>query len=424
MRKALLIVAVLRMASMAYANSKLTALTQDTTAQSTDLIYKVDNPNGSALSRSAAVGNILIMNQQTLQSGATFYVSSGTIAQRLIIRSAPSTGFGSTSSYLNFSLRNNTVSSAPDLTFHQEDGDSFNLKVEDSGAADSSLFTLNPNQLSFTANGEVNPGFDRSLGFTMVNSTGSTTTTAAGSLSSLAVYETKSMPISRDILKVAIDNEDFSETPLFEITKTTITAREPLSVVGATVSINGIQYNWPNTDGTGGQFLTTNGNRHLSFTTAATAGTPSISYALLEKGNSQSIGGGGTQAQLLYQLSLSSSGLTTDTTNSRLIINPSQSGSYIFCGDTHYTVNISNTNEKFTIRKNGNDWRQWDLGNSQTSLDSTSYNCVIDTSSVSADYYELWMTNNAAGTATVYGDALSQSPPHFFSSKFYGWRLQ
>jgi len=44
--------------TIGYADSKLTALTQDTTAQSTDLIYKVDNPSGSPSSRSIALKDL------------------------------------------------------------------------------------------------------------------------------------------------------------------------------------------------------------------------------------------------------------------------------------------------------------------------------------------------------------------------------
>jgi hypothetical protein len=57
MKKLLFLIALIP--GLSWADSKLTALTQDTTAQSGDLIYKVDNPGGSPQSRSITVGNFL-----------------------------------------------------------------------------------------------------------------------------------------------------------------------------------------------------------------------------------------------------------------------------------------------------------------------------------------------------------------------------
>lgn len=72
-----------------YADSKLTALTQDTTAQSTDLIYKVDDPTGTPLSRSISLGNlnaslfsgnyVRLSTDSSVQSGG-FSLSTGSFS--------------------------------------------------------------------------------------------------------------------------------------------------------------------------------------------------------------------------------------------------------------------------------------------------------------------------------------------------------
>ncbi len=69
------------------ADSKLTALSTDTTPSVTDVVYEVKNPASSPSSKQLQIGDLLsagatfyIRNQSTLQSGSTFYVSSGTVS--------------------------------------------------------------------------------------------------------------------------------------------------------------------------------------------------------------------------------------------------------------------------------------------------------------------------------------------------------
>lgn len=61
--------------SLAFADSKLTALTVDTTAQAADLIYKVDSPGGTPYSRSITLGNAL--GQVAVSSFAASGVTAG-----------------------------------------------------------------------------------------------------------------------------------------------------------------------------------------------------------------------------------------------------------------------------------------------------------------------------------------------------------
>ena len=61
-----------------HADSKVSALTEDVAPSTSSLLYEVQMP-GSA-SKKAQIGNLpFVQNSNTLQSGATFYVSSGTV---------------------------------------------------------------------------------------------------------------------------------------------------------------------------------------------------------------------------------------------------------------------------------------------------------------------------------------------------------
>jgi hypothetical protein len=184
-----------------------------------------------------------IYNQASWQKNAQFSVSSGSVNGQFIVRSATTSSFGATSSYLNFSPHNSYLAPTPDIVFYEASSGNFELQSQD-GASNSSTLTLTPIEFSVIQQGEVNPGFDRYAGSTIVNSTGTTTTNAAGSNTSFAVYQTTTMPASRDIFKVATDNGNFTETKLFEITKSTINAIEPFQASSATINnqlvINGI----------------------------------------------------------------------------------------------------------------------------------------------------------------------------------------
>lgn len=69
---------MLGMAHGAFADSKLTALTQDTTAAATDLLYKVDDPSGTPLSRSIDVSDLF--NSQTPGSDTQIIFNNGGVA--------------------------------------------------------------------------------------------------------------------------------------------------------------------------------------------------------------------------------------------------------------------------------------------------------------------------------------------------------
>lgn len=75
MRKLLFVCGVLIFSRQLWADSKLTALTKDTTAQATDLIYKVDDPSGTPTSRSIALSNLL--SQVAVSSLSATGVTSG-----------------------------------------------------------------------------------------------------------------------------------------------------------------------------------------------------------------------------------------------------------------------------------------------------------------------------------------------------------
>lgn len=76
MKKLILIFYLVGLTSLSFADTKLSALTADTTAQSTDLLYKVDNPSGTPFSRSISVRNLL--SQVAVSSFQVSGVSSGT----------------------------------------------------------------------------------------------------------------------------------------------------------------------------------------------------------------------------------------------------------------------------------------------------------------------------------------------------------
>ncbi len=156
--------------------------------------------------------------------------------------------------------------------------------------------------------------------------------------------------------------------------------------------------------------------------TSSGGGTPQLAFGSMQKTNSQSVGGAAT-AQLLYQTVVSSNGLTADTTNARLVINPGQDGTYSICGETQFNLNISNSQVLTTIRKNGNDWKRLSISGSQAAWNPTLYGCIIDTGAIAGDYYENWITNSS-NSMTVYGDGPSQSPINLFVSKFFGWRIR
>lgn len=59
MKRAFLFLAFSFLAGRLMADSKLSTLTQDTTAQSTDLMYKVDDPSGTPTSRAITFGNVI-----------------------------------------------------------------------------------------------------------------------------------------------------------------------------------------------------------------------------------------------------------------------------------------------------------------------------------------------------------------------------
>lgn len=75
MKKYLLALFLSLAPSLMWADSKLTSLTQDTTAQATDLIYKVDNTSGTPVSRSITLGNLF--SQIAVSSFPATGVTSG-----------------------------------------------------------------------------------------------------------------------------------------------------------------------------------------------------------------------------------------------------------------------------------------------------------------------------------------------------------
>lgn len=75
-----------------YADTKLSALTADTTAQSTDIFYKVDSPAGTPVSRSISFGNLLNAGATNFVSASANYVSSVTANASLNIMTGGTSG--------------------------------------------------------------------------------------------------------------------------------------------------------------------------------------------------------------------------------------------------------------------------------------------------------------------------------------------
>jgi len=87
MKKLLVFISVFSFLSVLNAvDTKVSDLTEDTAPTTDDLLYTVTDPGGTPASRKATIANVLnnaIKEQDTLQSGATFYVSSGTVESGL-----------------------------------------------------------------------------------------------------------------------------------------------------------------------------------------------------------------------------------------------------------------------------------------------------------------------------------------------------
>jgi len=89
MKKILIFISVFSFLSISNAvDTKVSDLTEDTAPTTDDLLYTVDDPSGTPASRKATIANVLdnaIKLQDTLQTGATFYVSSGTVESGFMV---------------------------------------------------------------------------------------------------------------------------------------------------------------------------------------------------------------------------------------------------------------------------------------------------------------------------------------------------
>lgn len=101
-----------------------------------------------------------ILNQNSLQSGATFYVSSGTIAGQFEINGGSTTGFGSIPSYgerLLFNMRNNTFFPASKMEARMQGNAGFQVIGANLDGSEYAFWSVIPGATGLT-NSEVRMG--------------------------------------------------------------------------------------------------------------------------------------------------------------------------------------------------------------------------------------------------------------------------
>ncbi len=180
-------------------------------------------------------GGATINLQDTIQNGATFYVSSGTVAGTFTVQSVAASGAGSMSSKLLFVAPNSTLAPFDEIVYVNDSNDDLEIVNKAATGSSQSKLSIGRQGFSFAGSDDTNPSFINSVGATMFNSTGAVTMTANTSNATFSVYQTTAMPASRTIFKVGVDNSNYTQQELFTISpaSTTIGSVGSMTFAGA-----------------------------------------------------------------------------------------------------------------------------------------------------------------------------------------------
>ena len=245
--------------------------------------------------------NGIILNQNTLQSGATFYVSSGTVQGPLSITNLTQTAG-------NFALTNPTTGGTGSAALQWYSG-GFAINAI-SGAGLISTINRGPDfgfTVPYVANGTA--GHDvldlaqlNGAGFIIIPSSDNTDGGVLG-------FQTPGSATHYEGFRSPVYNASISNNPIWNLplqdasglwqsdgsgnlsistqVVNSLGLGVTYGVTAGSVNVNGVNYSWPSTSGSGGQFLSTNG------------GTPGIlTWAT-------SVGGGGSSTLAVTSGSLS-----------------------------------------------------------------------------------------------------------------------
>ena len=224
-----------------------------------------------------------IQNTETLQSGATFYVSSGTVAGNLILRDPGNSGFGDVNGSIEFDVTDNGFDSGHVVTFSN---DSVNIKpvvirVKTDDGTEQYEWIIGENGQPFELSHKESTGSEFSYlilsdgGYTLINSSG-TGNANSKNIATFAVYG--STPIGNPLAEFRGDNGasdgtgNVVETLYLQINHSSISAHIPLYV--SSDVIDGDE-----SSGTSGQVFTSNGSGSAPTWQNATVGSSTLAIA-------------------------------------------------------------------------------------------------------------------------------------------------
>ena len=218
-----------------------------------------------SLSTVTAGATNYIFNQNTLQSGATFYVSSGTIQGQFSVDSFPSSGAGSLTTTSKLNLSGNSFSEGSVWLFDNGANTAEPLIIRNRGASETE------NQYWKMADGSTKIALEvGNEGGVLMSLTGGTTVftiphlnctgnTNGGALTgdasgNITCSDDNSGGYAVEPATVAFQLDQGMDSSTGTFTSW-LTVNSTLTVSGGTVSINGIPYRFPNTTGSNGQVL-------------------------------------------------------------------------------------------------------------------------------------------------------------------------